>query len=304
MKNTPSTLILVAIASVALAAGCGDDDGGDNGGGGDGNLTVVLGAEETIPEGLESGDCDECILDGYSVSFSKYIVAVGFVDMNQVGGANPQSSSDVGVAEFITVNQDELTVFNNIATGQYTEFGYETPIPEAGVTNINEVAQADIDDMVENRWSYIIEGTLTQVSDDATIDFEIKANAAAVYTDCALETEPEPGVPVESNSTAEVTIHGDHVFFNGFPEDETQIQRLAAWMWQVGQERDTDGVITQEDFEAAINVDELFPADTYTLTGSPVSPINNAWDFVRAQLGTQGHIFGEGECEWGSLPAE
>ncbi len=297
-------MILIAIASAALAAGCGDDGGGGNGGGGDGNLSVVLGAEDTIPEGLDGTDAceDECIEDGYSVTFDRYIVAVGFVDMNQVGGANPQSSPDVGVADFTSLPSTlpELTAFNGIPTGQYTEFGFETPAPEAGVTNINSVAQDDIDAMVENGWSYIIDGTLTRESDGETIDFLIEANSPAVYTDCALETEPEPGVPVTTNSSAEVTIHGDHVFFNGFPEDETQIQRLAGWMWTVGEERDTDGEITRADFEAATNIAKLFPAPTYVLAGSPLE-INNAWDFVRAQLGTQGHIFGEGECEWSPL---
>ncbi len=58
-----------------------------------------MGAEETIPEGLESGDCDECILDGYSVTFSRYIVTTGFVAMSQVNMDNPQESSVVGVAD-------------------------------------------------------------------------------------------------------------------------------------------------------------------------------------------------------------
>jgi len=165
------------------------------------------------------------------------------------------------------------------------------------------VSQEDIDAMVENGWSYIIEGTLTQESDGATIDFLIEADVPAVYTDCSLEDQ-EPGVNVHASSDAEITIHVDHVFFNGFPEDEGNVQRLAAWMWTVGQEQDTDGTITREDFEAATNTEELFPsppAGPYELTGSPVLPIDNAWDFVRAQLGTQGHIFGEGECEWGDL---
>jgi hypothetical protein len=75
--------------------------------------------------------------------------------------------------------------------------------------------------------------------------------------------------------------------------------RLAQWLWDI--EDDGDGVLTQADFEAATNVEELFPAPTYTLTGGPIEPIENAWDFVRAQLGTQGHIRGEGECEWGDI---
>ena len=291
--------ILLALASVALVAGCSSDSSG-----GDGNLSVVLQAEDTITEELASGDCDECILDGYSVSFSRYVVSVGFVAMSQVDGANAQDSTDVGVADFASLPSTlpELTSFNGIPTGQYTSFGYETPAPGSGVININSVDEGDIDAMVQNGWTYIIEGTLTEDGGDS-IDFLIEADAPAVYTDCGLEDE-EPGVPVTSNSDVTLTIHGDHIFFNGFPEDEGNVQRLAQWMWTVGEEQDTDGVITREDFEAATNIEELFPvppSGDYELTGGPVSPIQNAWDFVRAQLGTQGHIFGEGECEWGTF---
>ena len=104
---------------------------------------------------------------------------------------------------------------------------------------------------------------------------------------------------VSVESSAEVTIHGDHIFFNGFPEEEGTVRRLAQWMADIEDINDDD-VLTQVDFEAATDLGALFPASEYELTGGPLE-ITTAWDFVRAQLGTQGHFQGEGECDWGDL---
>jgi hypothetical protein len=285
----------------ALSLGCGSSS---TGGSDSGNLSVVLAAEETISDGLEAGSGDENILDGFDVRFDRYIVAIGDVAMSQVGGANPQSSSALAVADFTSLpsTQPELTAFNGIATGQYTSFGFETPPPFDGVININDVETEDIDAMVTNGWSYVIEGTITQVSDGATKRFLIEADVPTVYTDCARDGM-EPGVNVAGNSSVDITLHGDHIFFNGFPEEEGNVVRLAQWLWDI-EDRDTNGVLTQSDFEAATDVGSLFPsppAGEYELTGGPITPISSAWDFIRAQLGTQGHIFGEGECEWSPL---
>ena len=289
-----------AVLVGSFVAGCGSSStGGDSAG----NLSVVLAAEETIVDGLVAGDGEEDILDGFDVSFSRYIATVGYVDMSLVGGSSPQRSPEVVVADLTSLPTipPELTSFMGIPTGQYTSFGFETPPPDDDVTNLNSVASEDVDAMVSNGWSYIIEGTITQVSDDAVKEFLIEADVPTVYSDCARETEP--GVNVASNSSVDVTLHGDHIFFNGFPEEEGNVQRLAQWMWDI-EDTDDDGVLTKVDFEAATDIGSLFPtppAGVYELTGGPIENIQNAWDFVRAQLGTQGHIFGEGECEWSPL---
>ncbi len=291
----------ITLVGVTLAiAGCGSDGGGS----GDGNLSVLLEAEETIVDGLQSGTGEANILDGFDVDFNRYIASIGFVRMVQVDGSDPQSSSVVGVVDLTSLptTLPQLTAFAGITTGQYTEFGFETPAPEADLVNINSIPGEDIDAMVANGWSYVIEGTITQVSDGATKSFLIEADVPTVYSACAVEGL-EPGVNVSTNSSVDLTLHGDHIFFNGFPEEEGNVQRLAQWLWDIG---DTNGdeVLTRVDFEAATDVGSLFPSPpqgVYELTGGPITPINNAWDFIRAQLGTQGHIFGEGECEWSPL---
>lgn len=291
--------ILASALAMLSAAGCGGDSGG-----GEGNLTVLLEAEETIVDGIQAGTGDENILDGFDVDFSRYIAAVGLVAMNQGGGSNAQSSSTVVVADFASLptTASELTTFQGIPTGQYSEFGFETPAPDESVVNLNSVDSADVEAMIENGWSYVIDGTITRVSDGASKDFLIEAEVPTIYTDCALDGQ-EPGVNVSRTSSVDVTLHGDHIFFNGFPEEEGNVQRLAQWLWDIEDTND-DGVLTRPDFEAATDVGSLFPTpprDVYELTGGPISDITNAWDFIRAQLGTQGHIFGEGECEWSPL---
>lgn len=285
------------VGLLAAAAGCGDDSSG-----GDGNVTININPEDTIVNGVEScagSDEEECISDGYSASWSKYIITVGFVDMNQGDGTNQQTSDAVAVAEFRNLSEagSTLTEFNGIPIGQYTEFGYQTPVLPSDFTNINEVSQEDIDNMIENNLTYIIEGQLTADADGSTIDFLIEANVESFYSFCG-EEGGQAGINVGTSGTDQITMHGDHIFFNGFPADEAGVQRLAEWMTMV-EDTDNDGVLTRVDFEAATDIGSLYPSPPYSdLNAGPAGTIENAWDFVRSQLGTQGHINGEGECEW------
>ena len=92
-----------------------------------------------------------------------------------------------------------------------------------------------------------------------------------------------------------VTFHGDHLWFNAFPSDsEGAITRQTGWM--VEADRDGDGIVRTEDLEQ-LDALEVFTAERgYNLAGAP--PLDSALDWVRAQLATQGHYQGEGECDW------
>lgn len=293
-KATITVLALIAVTAV----GCSDDGGSGDGG----NLTVVLDAEDTIPEGLASdpsGVEQEAITDGYSVQFSRYIVSVGLVDMAQANGANRQQSSVVTIADYVNLptTLPTLDTFNGIPTGQYSEFGYDTPVIDESVVNVNGVSEDDRQKMIDNDLTYIIAGTLS-ADGGGSKEFLIEADVPSTYTLCG--GDPELGVNVGSSTTARLTIHGDHIFFNGFPADETAVTRLAQWMWDV-EDPGGDG-LTKEDFIAAEDVGSLFPAsDYFDINGGPAGTITNAWDFIRSQLGTQGHLDGEGECEWGPI---
>lgn len=297
-QHTPKLVTLTV-----MILGCG------GAGGGNGNLQILLGAEETIREGLQSGDGDEHLLDGFNVEFDNYIVSVGNVEMS-MGGARTQADDTVIVVDLTNLPTAGLTLidFTGIPTGQYDEFGYETPAPTLDALD-QGVGAVDFQAMVDNGWSYLIRGVLRDdggtpgdESDDGQLveqRFEIGADVPGVYTFCGAEEAQVLGVSVSTNSSAELTIHGDHIFFNGFPEEEGTTRRLGQWMADVDDTND-DGVLTRVDFEAATDLGSLFPSSQYELTGGPLL-ITSAWDFVRAQLGTQGHIQGEGECAWSDL---
>lgn len=296
-KSTMTVLAVIAVTAV----GCGDDGGS---GGGEGNLTVVLDAEETIPEGIPSdpsGADDEAIVDGYRAEFDRYIIAVGLVDMAQANGANRQQSSIVTVADYVNLptTLPTLDTFSGIPTGQYSEFGYDTPVIDDSVVNVNGVSDEDVQRMIDNGYTYIIEGRVIPDDGGDAIEFLIEADVPSIYTDC--DGTPEPGVSVGASSTASILMHGDHIFFNGFPADESDVERLAAWMSKVD-DTDANGVLEKVDFEAATDLGTLFPSPAYSgLNDGPAGTLTNAWDFVRSQLGTQGHLNGEFECEWGPI---
>ncbi len=68
--------------------------------------------------------------------------------------------------------------------------------------------------------------------------------------------------------------------------------------WIADSDTNQDGTVTQAEL-VAIDAAELFTsARMYSLAGAPMV-IADAWDFVIAQVTTQGHFQGEGECQWG-----
>jgi hypothetical protein len=71
---------------LALGFGCGDDAA-------TGDVTFLVQAEDTITEGLAAGDGDENITDGWSVSFDRYAVAIGEIQLGFATDATRRTSS-------------------------------------------------------------------------------------------------------------------------------------------------------------------------------------------------------------------
>jgi hypothetical protein len=131
---------------------------------------------------------------------------------------------------------------------------------------------------------------------NAEISFDFGVSAETHFGPCEIDGVPGVSIAAGSTQTVAATIHGDHLFFNGFPEgDEGGIVRLAQWL--ADSDLDLDGSVTREELESISPAElaELDPA-LYDLGGSPISPVEDMWTYVRAQLKTQGHMDGEGEC--------
>ena len=292
----------LAALGLTLAGACTNVSSGD--------LVVLLDAEDTIAGGLEPGTGEENIVDGWTVRFSKYIVAIGDVRVVRSRDGVELSEPTVLVVDLAALPSGGLTLarFEAIDAVRWDQFGYATP-SASGATRHESVRTADFDEMAANGWTYLIEGTLTNPSGEScppgeacrpapSLSFRFGVTASAVFGPCQAE-DGLPGVTVtEGITTVSVTIHGDHVFFDAFPSGAEVVERRAQWL--ANADIDGDDAITDAEL-MGLDAAEIFPTSTHRLAGSPF-PIDTAWDVVRAQLSTQGHFQGEGECPWTIAP--
>ncbi|MCA9581212.1 MAG: hypothetical protein KC416_05420 [Myxococcales bacterium] len=282
---------------MAMLAGCDDTPGS----GAQGTVVVLLEAEESIAEGLVPGEELENTVDGWTVTFDKYLVAIGPVHLAQ-GTAREVESEDVRVVDLAKLGPAgvELTRFSGVDTGTWDRFTYDTPHAADAVPD-DDVSMDDYDAMVDGDWTYLIEGEASDGTN--TVAFRFGVPAETTYGPCEAE-EGSPGVTVVEmgQTTVSVTIHGDHLFFNGFPSGAEIVERRAQWLWDADQLGNADGMVDADELKGISGSDlaTLFPLTgdvQYFLAGSPV-PIEDAWDFVRGQMHTVGHFQGEGECPW------
>lgn len=320
MKYHGKKLVTMAALLSSFVVGCEDDSSA-----GKGSLSVLLEAEDTIVEGIEAGDSGEAIQDGWAVAFEKYIVTIGHIDVHLA----TDESSDAEADEIFAVDLTridpsglELWTLDGLQEGRW-QLSYETAGAVHGALPHESVSMADFDSMVESDFTYLIDGTLTKsdgkscppsalasVGDrqpngeksgdndcyDATeVRFAFGAPAETLFGPCEIDEVPGFAITADQTESIALTIHGDHIFFNGFPTgSESGVMRLAQWLADC--DLDLDGIVTQEELEA-ITPAELAELDTerYQLGGAPIT-IENMYDYVSAQLKTQGHFRGEGEC--------
>lgn len=334
------------VLALTLTAACGDDSADDTTTAGDmftptadmaapalGDVTVLLEPEDTITEGLEAGDSGESILDGWSVTFDRYLIAIGDVDIHlstdeTVGAEAP----DVFVADLtqLGASGEALWSFDDVEAGRW-EIHYATPGAGDGSMRHESVSEVDYDEMVAQDWTYLIEATMTHPSgqscppasladvgdavpngntnaraedcyDNATVTFTWGVKAETAFGPCEIDEMPGFAVPEGGTQTVALTIHGDHIFFNGFPEgEEGGADRYAQWI--ADSDLNLDGEVTREELEQIAPSDLAELDDRYALGGAPLE-LMEMWDYVIGQLKTQGHFQGEGECPFDGMAHE
>ncbi len=299
-----------------LLVGCG--------GGAAGDLDVRLGAEETIANGIEAGDGEENIVDGWNLTYDKFIVAVGDIRVARSGASEEVIDEVVRVIDLVQAppGGSALTSFAGLDAARWDRVSYALVAPTVDATRDANVGQPDFDAMVAGGCSYLIEGTITPAVGSAAqstppggasrtvpatgIGFAFCVPATVRFIECQSDALPGVAIPSGGTATAVFTLHGDHIVFPSFDDGAEIVERRAQWL--VNGDTNGDDVLTQAELTAITGADlvTLFPTDLdpgtpgnqgYSLANAPGGPITNAFGFVVAQLRTQGHLNGEGECE-------
>lgn len=309
----------VFLMALALGACGGGEDAGS------GALNVLLEPDATITAGLDAGEADENIRDGWQVRFDQYLLAIGPIELHSARDPDLRAvAPEVFVVDLAALPESGLPLwrFDDLASGRW-DFHYSTPSARGGARH-DSTPEVDFARMQENDWTYLITGRITNADGrscpparlasapaqtltagengagdvcyaNQAIAFSFGVPAHTVYGPCEVDGVPGASVASGGTQTVAATIHGDHLFFNGFPEgDEGGILRLAQWL--ADSDLDVNGVVTPEELSNILPADLVELDERYQLGGAPVNPLTDMWTYVRAQLMTQGHMDGEGEC--------
>jgi hypothetical protein len=318
-RSTPGSLypvfsLLLGMGLVACGSSSEDEDPG--------TLRVILEPEDTIIDGLGAGSGVEDIRDGWKVTYEKYLLGVGHVALEYATDEDVTAEdSDAFIVDLtqIPANGERFWQIGDLRPGRWN-FGFEFVGGGHGPKRHSSVDEADFERMVEEDFSHLIVGTLTKeegqscpperhagdISGEAvgendagdpcysntTIQFEFTARAEAIVDHCELDGVPGVAITSGATSTDAVTVHGDHLFFNGFPDgDEGGVLRLAQ-VW-ADADLNVDGRIDTAEFQDVLIADMSEWDDRYQEGGKPVVTLG---DVVVEQLKTQGHLNGEGDC--------
>ncbi|MCB9592520.1 MAG: hypothetical protein H6719_07290 [Sandaracinaceae bacterium] len=296
-----------------------------------GTLSVILEAEDTITDGIAAGDTGAVIRDGWMVAFDSYVVVIGDIDVHLATDEGVEAEApELYAVDLVSVSEAGLPLWTltGLQTGRW-EFNYAIGGAGDGATRHDSVPEPVFAEMVAEDATYLISGELSRPDgqscppsavatpgaavangntnangepcyDNPTIGFRLLIPAETAFGPCEIDEVPGFAITGGGATTVAATVHGDHLFFNGFPEgDEGGVTRLAQWLADC--DLNVDGEVTRAELELVAPADLAELDARFQLGGSPITPLQDMWDYVTAQVKTQGHFQGEGECPFDGL---
>ncbi|MFP2906230.1 hypothetical protein ACLESD_14420 [Pyxidicoccus sp. 3LFB2] len=261
------------------------------GGGGDGKGTVTFTTygEDYIEKEIPAASAGQAgFVDGWTVKYGKFLVMLGEVKVSTRDETAAQQSQSK-VYDLHKPGPVVVETFTDLPAKEWDQVSYAiAPWQDAVAGNAD--AQ-DVALMKTEGYSVYVEGTATKGSVTKRFAWGFPTNT--LYERCE---SPDRGagvtVPDGGEESVELTMHGDHLFFDDLqsPTAKMRFDALAAAdkLGIAG----ADGEILLEELEA-VDLTEL-PSGQYGTGG--VGNVRNLRDFVTALVRTVGHFRGEGEC--------
>ncbi len=285
---------------LALLSACGVGDTG--------RVQVFVEPEDSIPDGLEPGTDDENIRDGWTVSYQKYLIAIGNFRASRSGGGTSLRAPEVHVVDLLNVPAGGLVIatFDDVPARRFDQVGFDLPNSTPAALRADGTSPADYDFMVAGGYSIYVEGSMTKPDGQSclpsdpedcvaasTVTFRWGLRAGTSFDSCA-PSEGAAGFAVPSGGTTQIkpTIHGDHWFFTNVTQGAEITARRAQWIADCDLDRDHETTLAEL---ASVPVADVFPPPLYNLSGS-IIPLITARDFLETQVRTLGDFQGDGEC--------
>lgn len=263
-------LSILTLTSALAVTGCESDDDG-----GTGTLKVELWGEEFIEEGIGADE----FADGWSVTFDRFLINLGNVRVAREGRDPAIDEPAFRVFDLAATTGPLVIAQAVVPAGDYGHAAY-TIAPVTAAATSGNATQADIVRMAAAGWSILVEGTATK--GERAVSFQWGVSTTTTYDPCHSEGAVADG----GEAVVQITIHGDHLFYDSAVSDEPSLrfQDLA------NADADQDGQVTQAEMAAY----GILALEHY---GVGSLDIDNLWEYVSHMTTTLGHIDGEGHCE-------
>lgn len=268
--------MLGAVAAVALV-GCG---------GGTGNVTFTAWGEELIEDKLPIKEGDNPgFVDGWNLKYGKFLVALGGITVAKTTGGTAQTVSGQKVFDLTKKGPVDVGTLEKLPAERWDAVSY-TISPATGAT-AGTASEADVTFLNTQKYSLYVEATVTKAAVTKSLKWGFSTNT--LYENCeAADTGKGVVVPNGATETVQLTIHGDHPFYDDLQSPEAAVRFDAI----AGADANNDGEVTLAELEGVALT--TLPVNLYGTGGA--SNVKNLKEFVTNLTSTVGHFRGEGEC--------
>ncbi|AKT39440.1 hypothetical protein [Chondromyces crocatus] len=287
------------LALSCWAVGCG---GGEDGG--TGALRVRISGEGAAREGypfVKEG-VEVRFADGWSITFRKYLVSFGDIEVKGLDGEPGSSSGKRYVADLHAGDQIAEEI-EGLSPRRWDALSFSVlPASEESLP-LGNVSEEDMARLAAGRFTYYIDGEASH-PERGRFDFQWGLQNPTRNRNCSNGLDGTDGVIVRPNATteAELTFHVDHLFWDTLGAEQSRLRFDPMW----GANKDGDTTITFDELsgqrladltdpEGAPLRDEAGQALVYN-PGSIPLPDKNLREFVLVSSASQAHLNGLGLC--------
>lgn len=276
---------LMATTAASSTVACGDDNG-------KGTVTVTTWGESFIEDGLPSSVFPK---DNWSVKYSKFLVVYHSVtiadESNNVVAklGHPlvfdMTKKATGSTKTLFTAELEAKAWPNVS--------YQVGPISDDATAGDLAADTDVTLLRADQASVHVEGTATSPT-GATKTFNWSFSPATLFQGCHGEQDGKDvdGVIVTNggNQIVELTVHGDHLFYDDLQSEEAvpRFQALA------DADTNNDGEVTLAELDQVPLY--TIPIEKGTYGTGALGNVNTLGDYERTLSRTIGHYRGEGSC--------
>ncbi|MBU1221863.1 hypothetical protein KKF34_12830 [Myxococcota bacterium] len=301
------SIILTVILSTIFFASC-DESSSDS----KGSVQFYVEPEWTIVNGIQPGDGEEEINDGWAVEYETFFVTLGDVTVAKTGSSSVFNDDNTYVMDLKNAPAGGLLVseFNNVNAGDWDQVSYSMPFASATSQKLGTISDTDFNYMVNEGLAVRTTMVLTKTDgqtcpylveevdpadperpcydlDEVTFDWDLPY--AVEVSGCQTESQVGINIPSGGTTSVKLTLHADHHFFTAIRH--TDLQRLAQPL--INADLNADGIVTLEELDQVPVT--VFDPMVYDLSTFP-QDMETLLDYVRWTTITFPHFQGDGGC--------